>query len=403
MNEQTMPMVEDKFGLRDEEYWSDPWRNRSALQRPLMQKSQEGLVLGAPGNVALNQYRSFPVALIRVAKLTTIAKIPSRPTLIIAAVNLNTYELRARLALPDIWRPVRAAEAAGASAGRDSFSGDDSAMLSEGHTIDLATRLSLPAVRGEYLLTAILLDQVSNRCRMKLRDSAGYDDPAVDDFVREYLASRQMRPPLFPAAALPLPSYQHQEGSPPVPEQPDISLSVTRVSVFAPGARCIVKGSFRLPIQPHHVVEPVAQAAEIASVHEQAPGAAVPQAPVAGFTASVADQAVDAAAAAPGAAAAVPAPVETARIPITLLLTGSADPRPQLVKLVVPSYAPLETLDGRTLAVGHFSFDLCRHADLMITPQTHFIYAFSGEVMTPAVPAAFVRLPEEERNYAGTW
>ena len=56
-------MNEDKFGLKDEEYWSDPWRTRKAVQRPLMQKNQEGLLLGTPTIVPLNQYQSFPVAL----------------------------------------------------------------------------------------------------------------------------------------------------------------------------------------------------------------------------------------------------------------------------------------------------------------------------------------------------
>ena len=93
-------MIEDKFGLEDEEYWADPWRTRKALQRPLMQKGEEGMVLGAPGRVALNLHRDFPVALIRVARLTTFPKIPSRDTVIITALELGTNELRARLALP---------------------------------------------------------------------------------------------------------------------------------------------------------------------------------------------------------------------------------------------------------------------------------------------------------------
>ena len=41
-------MIEDKFGLKDEEYWTDPWRTRNAVQRPLMLKNREALVLGTP-------------------------------------------------------------------------------------------------------------------------------------------------------------------------------------------------------------------------------------------------------------------------------------------------------------------------------------------------------------------
>ena len=58
---------------------------------------------------------------------------------------------------------------------------------------------------------------------------------------------------------------------------------------------------------------------------------------------------------------------------------------------------------GQALAVGHFSIDLCRMAELVISPQTYFIYAFAGEVMTAAVPIAFVRLPLEELESADSW
>lgn len=355
-------MIEDKFGLKDEEYWSDPWRTRKDIQRPLMQKGEEGLVLGAPGTVALNQHREFPVALIRVCKLATLGKVRSRPTLIITAMDLGTYELRARLALPDAGRQPAAAVPGNAPGGRDSFSDDDSAMVGEGHTIDLATRLHLPAARGEHLVTAILLDQVSNRCRMKLVESAGFQDPEVDEFLREYRASRMKPPAVFPEAAAPLPGYRRQDNSLAIPAEPGIALSVTRVNVFGPGTRCVLAGSFRLPIQPQHVVKAVKVGTEPAVV-----------------------------------------PEETARVPISLLLTGSADPTPQILKLVVPSYAPLESAAGQTVAVGHFSLDLCRMANLLVTPQTYFIYAFSGEVMTAPVPTAFARLPEEELDHAGPW
>lgn len=352
-------MIEDRFGIKDEEYWFDPWPNRKVVQRALMQKGEEGLVLGAPASVALSLHADFPAAFIRVAKLTTFAKIPSRESVIIAAMEPNSNQLYARLALP--WSPARpAAPAAGnPPAGRDSFSGDDSAMMSEGHTLDLAAWLGLPRARGEYLLSAILRDTVSNRCRMKLADSAGFDDPAVDDFVREYRASKLKPREVFPPAADPLTSYRRQENSPALPDEPGIALSVPRVQLFSSKTRCMVSGSFRLPIQA------------------QRPGA-------------------------PDLEAGAPAnaPVETARVPIALLITGSTDATPQIVNLVIPSYEPVKTAAGRQQAVGHFSFDLCRIARLLTTPQTFFIYAFAGEVMTPAIPCAFVRLPEAEQDEA---
>jgi hypothetical protein len=358
-------MTEDKFDLRDDEYWSDPWRTRKTIQRPMMQKNQEGLVLGAPAIVPLNQRQNFPVALLRVGKLTTLGKIPSRPNVIITAMDLSTGELRARLALPDVGRPSNGTASQKPPAGRDSFSADATAMVGEGHTIDLASRLQLPAARGEHLVTAILLDQVSNRCRMKLVESGGFEDPAVDDFLREYRASRLPPPAIFPEPALPLPSYRKQENSPASPVDPGLALSVTRVSVLAPNARCVLAGSYRLPIQPQHVVK-------VVKFTRDANGQTIPH-------------------------------PETAIVPITLLLTGSVEPEPKILRLAAPSYAPLESATGGTVATGYFSLDLCRLTNLLATPQTYFIYAFSGEAMTAAVPTAFVRLPEESLDSVQSW
>jgi hypothetical protein len=184
---------------------------------------------------------------------------------------------------------------------------------------------------------------------MKLVESAGYEDPAVDDFLREYRARRLAPPMPYPEPAepaQPLPSFRREDNSPDIPVEPGIALSVARVSVFAPGTRCVLAGSFRLAIYPQQLVRP-------------------PR-------------------------------LDEAIVPITLLLTGSVDPDPKIVRLFVPSYEPVKSVDGGPVAVGYFAFDLCRMTNLLVTPQTWFIYAFSGEVMTPAIPTAFAKLPEEE-------
>ena len=318
------------------------------------------MLLGAPATVALNRHSDLPVALIRVARLTTFGKIPTRESVVIAAMEPGSNELRARLALPMAAR--RPAPAGGPPAGRDSFSGDDTAMMSEGHTIDLASRLGAPAARGEYLVVAILRDQVSNRCRMKLAESAGFDDPAVDDFVREYRQRKQKPREVFPAPEDWLPSYRRQDDSPPIPAESGIALSLPRVQLYSPKSRCVLAGSFRLPMQPQYAVKPD---------H----GASLP----------------------------ANAPPETARLPISLLITGSTDAAPQIVKLVVPSHEPIKTVAGKPFALGYFSFDLCKLASLRTSPQTYFIYAFCGELMTPPALTAFVRLPEAERDEAESW
>jgi hypothetical protein len=354
-------MIKDEFGLRDEEYWTDPWRTRSDIQRPLLQKSLETFLIGAPQTVALNTYSTFPVAILRTRKLISTSKVDFRRAAIITAIELNTYRLSARQAFANSPQPsVR--NSVPRSGAKDSFANDTSAMAAEGSTIDLARLLGLPASRSAYLITLICLDKVSNRCGMKLVEAAGYEDPAVDEFLRQHLASRQAPPLIFPEPTETLPSYRREAASPAIPTEPGITLSVTRVNVFTPAARCVLSGSYRLPIQPQHAVKP----AEFGNGE-------------------------------------VTTPAATAIVPITLLLTGSVEPEPKVLRLSVPSYEPLQSAGDQEVAVGHFSLDLCRMANLLVTPQTFFIYAFSGEVMTAGVPTAFARLPEEHLNAVQSW
>ncbi len=345
-------MSDDPFGLKDEEFWTDPWRNRRAAQRPLMQKGEGALLLGAPAKVGLQEHDTFPVAVLRVRKANDAAS-PFKGTAIVAVADLNTSQLKARLAFPPRRHTFRAATVSGR---KDSFSDDDTAMISEGHTVDLGARLGIPAAWGEYVVTVILRDQVSNRCRMKLVDSTTYDDPAVERYMRELQAMKLGIPRISPEPDDPAPSYQRLDDSPELPSEPGIALAVERVNVIQPATdglstHCPLTASFRLPVRPHHLAEP--------------PEGDAPDEPQA-----------------------------TAVVPITLLLTGSADPAPKLVKLAVPSYEAVATDAGQPVATGYFHLDLCRLADLTSTPQTYFLYAFAGEAMTGPVPAAFVRLPE---------
>ena len=351
----TQKTVKDEFGLRDEEYWTDPWRTRSAIQRPLIRRGLESFIIGAPQVVSLDRYTTFPVAILRTRKIVGASKIDFRKTAIIAAMELNTYRLSARLAFANSPQPRSPnGTAAGSRSGaKDSFSNDPTAMAAEGSTLDLATLLRLPAGRSEYLVTLISFDRVSNRCRMKLVEAAGYEDPAVDEFLREYRAKRLAPPMPFPECAEPLTSFRREDNSPNIPIEPGIALSVARVNVFAPTTRCVLAGSFRLPIYPQHIVRP-------------------PR-------------------------------LDVAIVPITLLVTGSVDPEPKILRLFVPSYEPLISVDGRPLAVGYFSFDLCRMTNLLVTPQTWFIYGFSGEVMTAPVPTAFAKLPEDTFDDIQSW
>ncbi|HKP98198.1 MAG TPA: hypothetical protein VJ385_20880, partial [Fibrobacteria bacterium] len=124
-------MIKDAFALEDEAYWTDPWANRKAMQRPLMQRGEEGFLIGAPKVVALDRHKSLPLAILRVRKAQGGSPVDFRAAAVVAVWDGNARRLRARLAFP---KPASAPapEPSAAPGGKgDSFSGDATAMQSE--------------------------------------------------------------------------------------------------------------------------------------------------------------------------------------------------------------------------------------------------------------------------------
>ena len=141
-------------------------------------------------------------------------------------------------------------------------------------------------------------------------------------------------------------SYKRTEKSAELPGDPGVLLSVDRVIEALPNARALLRGSFLLPARPSDVVSE----ADIDHVRQNI----------------------------------------TAVVPISLLVIGSEDAIPEMLSLVVPSFQPIITRDGKSLAAGYFSIDLARMGSFLQRPQTYFIYAFSDEILTPAAIMAVV-------------
>jgi hypothetical protein len=333
----------ETLGLEDEEFWTDPWRTKKTIQRQLMAGNREAYVIGTPQKVSLAAHRSFPLAIIRVFKVGASTNRNFARFSIITAFDLYTGRLSAARAFDPV-------TSAGPSA-----NGGPPAMIGEGYIIDLARRLKIPALRGDYLVNLICLDKVSSRSRMKLVESGGYEDPAVEEFFRQHLASQFGPPKVSPEPNSGrgfFPVYAERLESPAIPSEPGISIKINRVNLMS-AEECLLTASFRLPVEAAHIVKRSPASADEPPRLRR----------------------------------------ETAIIPITLLLTGSVEPSPQLIQLSVPAYSPLTTAAGQTMATGHFTFDLLQMASVRTIPQTYFIYAFAGPVLSGPVPAAFVTLP----------
>lgn len=336
-------MIEDKFALEDEAYWTDPWAGRKAVQRPLMMRGEEGFLLGAPGTMALDRHARLPLAVLRVRKSEGGSPVDFRASAVLAAWDGPEGRLRARLAFPKPPDPPAAAKAAAKGAPKgDSFSGDATAMISEASTIDMASRLGIGLAAGEYVTGIICLDKVSNHCRTRVVDSAAYHDAEAEAYLRalrdEGSGPRRVHPEIGKGEV----SYRREEGSPDLPEQIGINLAVQRVTVNRADRPCLLHGSFRLPAPP------------MPAGAKTSPG------------------------------------LPTAIVPIGLLLTGSVRPEPIVLNLDVPSYVPAERVGGQATVTGYFSMDLCAFAELRAAVQTYFLYAFAGDVMAGPALAAFV-------------
>lgn len=337
-------MIEDKFGLDDASYWTDPWATRKAAQGPMMHSATEGFLIGAPKVVALDRSRTLPLAVLRVRKAQGGSPVDFRATAVLAAWDKHLGRLSARLAFPKPPpAPAPKRSATPASGKGDSFSGDDTAMISEASTLDLATRLGLPLEANEFSAALICMDKVSNGCKLKVVASAAFHDAAAEEFLRAYREEQMGPPRIHPEAGKGRTEYVKQAETPDLPVKAGIALAAQRVTVMRADRPCMLHGSFRLPAK------------------------ALPPMPhPAGETAP------------------------TAIVPIGLLLTGSVHAEPMVLNINVPSYAPLEKSGGESFATGFFALDLCAFAKLSGTVQTWFIYGFSGDVVAGPSLAAFV-------------
>jgi len=335
------------LGLTDEDYWTNPFKTRGQIESKLMSAGSAALIVGAPRTVFLQNRDTLPVVAIRTGPLDTMARIVFRKTAVLVAVNTSTNTTYAYMAIvKDIKEPAP-------------YNGPPlEGMGGEAFLLEARQQLQLPWGPSTYLIDILLRDHVSNRVRVEIK-KGGYEDPAVI----EYLKSREKTidpPAVWPEPGLPttgpqgiqrigIPYYQELTTAPPIPVQPGIAMTVDRVVPMTPTVTCILRGSYRLPIQARDIVKHVPEQ----KLDREKP--------------------------------------HTAIVPITLVLTGSDSPAPIVLPLKLPTYDPVDRNADSAIVSGYFAIDLCKLSDIAAIEQTVFIYAFSGEVMVGPVPIALVR------------
>jgi len=330
-------MSKKPFGLSENEYWSDPWKNLSEFAWDRIGNNIEGIVIDCPDFVALDFRQTLPMLAYYSGQTADLQYAPFDRVAVIAAMNLEENRLLARGAIARDAPPPSPPTAKPAPG----FSGLE-------YLVDLRQATGMEWRPSIYLVTVVMRDKVSNRQNVRLEYSKmSFEDPEVKKFLEE---QRRKLPPRTPSPPVTDRSvrYSLQKDSLPLPEAIGITLAADRIVVGRAGEKGRLRGSFRLPVSPADVARLPAKSASVDAL-----------------------------------------PV-TAVAAIALMATGSEISSPVVLPLNVPSHQMVTGTPEAPVAVGYFEIDLLKIPALLANPQTYFIYAFSGEVMAGPVLMAIV-------------
>jgi hypothetical protein len=191
----------------------------------------------------------------------------------------------------------------------------------------------------------------SEVCSLHLRKGTGYRDPAVEAFLAEgptlpqLPAPAQVWPPLGDAEDERRPRHGagQVEGAPALPSGVGVALNLPAEAPAAGADPVWLRGSFRLPLRPRHLVRG----------HD------------------------------------VGDPAATAVAPVHLVVTAASHALVRQVTLHVPVRHALEA--DAPEGTGAFAVDLRTTPGVSTEATTHFVYAFAGGALSGPAPIAFTR------------
>ncbi len=355
--------------LNDADFWLNPQRTRSEIERPLIRSNTEALLFDAPSVVMIDTQDRAPAQVLRVAKNSTARQWPFRESAVLVAVDLENNVVQAAAALAPPGRTVMALPPSSAPA--------QAGMSSQTFSLDLRERLALPWERGRMLVRLLLADQITPARLIEFKTVATHVDPAAEAFKAEQRL--KTRVPLLLPEPGPWVSYVRDDAMPILAEGQGLALKAQRLCVQDGDAPCLLRGSFRLPVLKRHIVPPGTSAGTGTS------GAAEMRAQ---WIAAHADAGRSA-----SSNAAQRPPMPTAVVPITLVAQGSQDKALMIWRLVLPVFESLDFSGERPMGGGHFALDLRSLEGFGAQEQSWFISGFSDHAVSGPLTVAVTRRP----------
>lgn len=328
-----------KTDLPDAGYWADPLANADEVTGQFDMVFEHATGIGAPKEIDLGSRKTFPLAIYEhgTPKDRYHYDLNSSAWVVVMDVFRNDIRFNVAVPMEDNQTPPEPTD-------------NTSSAITSKDVIDLAERVELPMRPGTYIAQIINRDHVSNRATTVIKGSVSpFPDPEVAKFIAEEAHKREI-PPVWPAL-IPrghAPTFVKQAGSPNPPEGSGIALNAKRVQMAGRDSACLLQGSFRLPANFGRYIPLDKRSADKTK------------------------------------------PIETVRMPVHILVTGSESPLAFTARMMIPAYDAVKDPKDAAPVTGYFNFDLLDYADLRKKPQTYFIYLFSGDAMFGPLPMALV-------------
>lgn len=352
-------MPNGALGLSPDAFWGTIAAKsaaKPAVMDRVLDHGWRGLIADAPTSVALASRKTVPIIGYFVRDIRDDVHIDLHRQLLIVGSDHVTHQVRVG---PALWSEKPLARKGPPPAG-DPGPGATISMLD----IDAAARLSLEGYPGRWTFTLLIREWRSELLEVEFGPAPGsFHDDAVARLIEE---RRRANPPPPPAIWPPhpqrhislsatygglYPRYGDKAQALEVPAEPGIRVEVDRAVVST--ERCILRGSFRVPVLPREQVSPRPYDTG-RGVSERMP--------------DVGDERAKAV------------------VPVSLVLTATHDPGPFVITLQVPAYE----LDPNGLALGRFELDLFELSAMPRAATTYFLHAFHGPHAVGPLPIGVV-------------